>query len=171
MAERLKLDIVAILRQKVIGNIKLLGSRIGCFFAATWGFIHEWADNRGTMSPFAQTRKNHDSLCFGAYWLVCRNKSNSSSAPSWSGLVAIVWALVIHELGRSSWVGRWNGGGLCTVLLCCCVMSLVVVVVAAAAVVLFVYFCLRVLVCSVIQETWCSVTRAGCLPPMPTLLR
>ena len=50
-------------------------------------------------------------------------------------------------------------------------MSVVVVVVVAVAVVLLlVYVCLRVLLCSVIQEAWCSVTRAGCLPAAPTLL-
>ena len=53
-------------------------------------------------------------------------------------------------------------------------MSVVVVgVVHAFAVVvvvlLFVSVCLRVLVCSDIQEAWCSVTRAGWLPPAPTL--
>ena len=46
----------------------------------------------------------------------------------------------------------------------------VFVVVAVAVVLLFVYVSLRVLVCSVIQEAWCSVTRAGCLPPAPKLL-
>ena len=50
-------------------------------------------------------------------------------------------------------------------------MSVVVVVVAAAVVLLLVYVCLSVLMCFVIQEAWCSVTRAGCLSPAPTLLR
>ena len=105
-------------------------------------------------------------------WCVKINH-NSSSAPGWSGLVAIVSALAPREFGGSSWVGRWNDGGLCAVLLCCCVMSVVIVVVAAVAVavvLLFAYVCLSVLVCFVIQETWCSVTRAGCLPPALTLL-
>ena len=104
-------------------------------------------------------------------WCVKRNY-NSSSAPGWLGLVAIVSVVAPRELGGSSWVGRWNDGGLCAVLLCCCVMSVVVVVVVvvAAVVSLFAEICLRVLVCSVIQEGWCSVTRSGCLPPAPTLL-
>ena len=49
-------------------------------------------------------------------------------------------------------------------------MSVVVVVVVFVAVVLFGCVCLRVLVCSVIQEAWCPVTRARCLPPAPKLL-
>ena len=68
-------------------------------------------------------------------WCVKRN-INSSSAPAWSGLVAIVRALATRELGCSSWVGRCNEGGLCAVQRCCCVMSVVVVVVVAVAVVL-----------------------------------
>ena len=50
------------------------------------------------------------------------------------------------------------------------VVVVVVVAVAVAVVLLFDYVCLRVLVCSFIQEAWCSVTRAGCLPPAPILL-
>ena len=52
-------------------------------------------------------------------------------------------------------------------------MSVVVVVgvVVVAVVLLFVHVCLRVLVRSVIQEAWRSVTRAGCLLPAPTSLR
>ena len=47
------------------------------------------------------------------------------------------------------------------------VVVVVVAVVAVVAVLLFAYVRVRVLVCSVIQDTWCSVTRAGCLPPAP----
>ena len=80
-------------------------------------------------------------------WCVKRNHNNSS-APGWSGLVAIVSALAPREFG-CGWVGRWNDGVLCTVLLCCCVMSVVVVVVAAVAVVLlFVYAC----------ACWCALS-------------
>ena len=116
------------------------------FSAARRGSIHKWADSRGTMSRFGQTRKK-SRLPFASVhlaWCVNRNQ-NSSSAPGWSGLVAIVGALATRELGCSSWVGRWNDGGVCAVLLCCCVMSVVVVVVAVAVVLLFVYVWLRVL--------------------------
>ena len=104
-------------------------------------------------------------------WCVQINKY-SSSAPGWSGLVAIVCALATRELDCSSWAGLGVGMVVACVPYCCAaVMSVVVVVVVAVAVVLlFVYVCLRVLVCSVIQEAWCSVTRAECLPPAPTLL-
>ena len=74
-------------------------------------------------------------------WCVKINH-NSSSAPGWSGLVAIVSAVAPREHGGSSWVGRWNDGGLCAVLLCDCVMSVVVVVVVAVAVVFVVCLCL-----------------------------
>ena len=121
------------------------------------------------MSRFAQTRKKHDS-----HLLRCtvKRNQNSSSAPGWSGLVAIVCALATRELDCSSWAGLGVGMVVACVPYCCAaVMSVVVVVVVAVAVVLlFVYVCLRVLVCSLIQETLCSVTRAGCLPPAQTLL-
>ena len=38
-------------------------------------------------------------------------------------------------------------------------------IVAVAAVLLLVYVYLRVLVCSVIQKVWCSVTHVGGMPP------
>ena len=75
--------------------------------------------------------------------------------------------------GCRSWVGRWDDGGLGGLLLLrCCALFVVAVVVAAIVLFLLVsiYACLRVLVCSVIVEARCSVTRAGCRPPVPTLL-
>ena len=127
----------------------------------------------GRSVDFLKREKITTPFRFGAPCLVCKRNHNSSSAPGWSGLVAIVSALAPRELGGSSCVGRWNDGGLCAVLLCCCVMSVVVVVVVVvvvAVVLLFVYVCVSVLVCFVIEEAWCFVTRAGCLPPAPTLL-
>ena len=88
---------------------------------------------------------------FGAPCLVCKKNQNNSSTPGWSGLVAIVRALATRELGCSSWVGRWNDGGLCAVLLCCSVMSVVVVVVvvvSVSVVLLFVYAC----------ASWCALS-------------
>ena len=79
-------------------------------------------------------------------WCVKRNH-NSSSAPGWSWLVAIVSALAPREFGGSSWVGRWNNCGLCAVLLCCCVMSVVVVVVVAV-VLLSIFAC----------ACWCALS-------------
>ena len=70
-------------------------------------------------------------------------------------------------------VGRWDDGGLgCLLLFRCCVLFVVAVVVAAAVLFLLVsiYACLRVLVCSLIVEARCSVTRAGYRSPAPTLL-
>ena len=106
------------------------------------------------MSRFPQTNAKKSRLIFASvHFASCvKGNHNSISAPGWSGLVAIVSARASREFGGSSWVGRWNDGGLCAVLLYCCVMSVVVVVVAVAVVLLFVCVCLSVLVCFVIQE-------------------
>ena len=78
----------------------------------------------------------------------------------------------LHLAACRSWVGRWDDGLGGLLLLRCCVLFVVVVVVAAVVLFLLVpiYACLRVLVYSVIVEARCSVTRAGCRPPAPTLL-
>ena len=143
-------------------NYQSTSDQTRVFSAAKRGFVLASISSNAKKSrlPFASVHVD---------WFVKINH-NSSCAPGWSGLVAIVWALAPRELGGSSWVGRWNVGGLCTVQLCCYVMSVVAVAVVAVAVVLFVYVCMRVLVCSVIQEVWCSVRRAGCLPPAATFL-
>ena len=96
-------------------------------------------------------------------WCVKRNY-NSSSAPGWSGLVAIVSALAPRNFGGSSWVGRWNDGGLCAVLLCCCVMSVVVVVVVAVAVVLL-FVCLLARVGLLCHPRGLVLGHAGGMPP------
>ena len=104
--------------------------------------MSRWSRNDESISSNEKkSRLPFDSVHFA--WCVKRNH-NSSSAPGWSGLVAIVSALAPREFGVSSWVGRWNDGGLCAVLVCCCLMSVIVVVVSDAVVLLFVCLLERV---------------------------
>ena len=79
----------------------------------------------------------------------------------------------LHLTACCSWVRRWDDGSLGAVLLLrCCVLFVVAVVVDAVVLFLlvFIYVCLRVLVCSVIVDARRSVTLAGCCPPGSTLL-
>ena len=64
---------------------------------------------------------------------------------------------------RPRWVGRWDDGLGALLLLRRCELCVVAVVVAVVLFwLVFMYVCLRVLVCSVIVEARRSVTRAGC---------
>ena len=80
----------------------------------------------------------------------------------------------LHLVACCNWVRRGDDGSLGAVLLHrCCVLFVVAVVVVDAVVLfllMFIYVCLRVLVCSVIVDARRSITRAGCSPPASTLL-
>ena len=90
-----------------------------------------WPNAKKSRLPFASVHLT---------WCVKINH-NSSRAPAWSGLVAIVSALAPASLGVV--VGLGVGTMMaCAVLLCCCVMSVAVVVDVVVAVFFIVCLCL-----------------------------